>query len=173
MLAVMRRCWRGCSPPPAIATHFVHVGIERWDILDLNSPHKTFDYLKPGVPIGTVPTEQWACMARGRHATHSIEVRVPVAGSESGELPFATAALVARVIAEGPAGSTQPKVAMGVLYNGGRFCLHGIAANARNGLPLLVLEGAGRLSDYLSGVWLRRADANFNSYAEMKGLGYR
>mmetsp|Transcript_42155 Transcript_42155/g.140096 ORF Transcript_42155/g.140096 Transcript_42155/m.140096 type:complete len:604 (-) Transcript_42155:244-2055(-) len=168
----MPRCSRGCSRPPAIAARSSTSASSDGEILDLSSAHKTFNYRDPGAPIGTAATQQWACMVCGRHATHSIEVRAPVAGSESGELPFATAALVARGIAEGPAGSSQPKgLAMGVLYNGGRFCLHGIAANARSGLPLLVLVGSGRLSDYLPGAWLRRADANFNSYAEVQALG--
>ena len=148
----------------------IHVGVERWEVHDLGVPHVTFDFRYPDAPLDA-PAQTQACMTHGRLTTHAIGVRASPAGSESLDLPFRTASLVACAIAEG-SDTTKPKcLALAVLYNGDRHCLHGIAANARQGIPLLVLSGSGGLSDFLPGAYVRRADASFNSYTQLQELG--
>ena len=58
------------------------------------------------------------------------------------------------------------KTLCGVLVNGGRLSLHTVGEHVRQGIPYLVLQGSGRLSDYLPIPYVKRLDATFDSQSQ-------
>jgi len=58
------------------------------------------------------------------------------------------------------------KTLCGVLVNGGRLSLHAVGEHVRQGIPYLVLEGSGRLSNYLPIPYVKRFDARFDNLSQ-------
>ena len=93
------------------------------------------------------------------------------------ELPYARfCARLARLIADGP-GRAGRGFAVAVSTGGGLAALDLLARAAGEGVPVVVLEGSGRLSDLLPRLYLERFSAGFNAFDKsvelMEACGFR
>ena len=120
-----------------------------------------FEYL----PGEGAPFSRWPCL---RRTTHFVGGTV---GSEANAHTAIMTTLEGRLVRRLAAGArvvgadpTHPAVAVAI--NGGKGVLWALAGAAVCDIPILLLEGTGRLCDALPSVWLRRSLRDFNAPRE-------
>ena len=127
--------------------------------------------------------QRWPCM---RRTTHFVGCTV---GSEANAHTAIMTTLEGRLVRElaagrhanGPdSGRTRERPrhpAVAVAINGGKGVLWALAGAAVCDIPILLLEGTGRLCDALPSVWLRRSLRDFNAPHEcavvLNACGFR
>merc|ERR1719210_2385164 len=126
----------------------VNVSVEPWTLVH-KADKELFNFRLAG---STEITDRRSVIPVMRRATHTILVKASRTGYENTATSFRIAAELAKHLSTTP-NHSAPVVAF--MVNGGRNSIYSAAASSLIGIPLLVIQGSGRLADYLPDAWLR------------------
>ena len=126
-------------------------------------------FFLPGIEF-PYKLHRWPCL---RRTTHFIGCEAGRDASCHAGIAASVDMRVARLLAGWPTTGQRPvgqqdgqPPIVAILINGGKLGLWRLAAAAQAEIPILLVEGSGRLCNALPRVWVRRSNKNFDALKE-------